>query len=100
MNSNADALSRAPVCGGEDPSETTDVQVAQVSAASEIMQQPPVELRELQLAYKEVGPMLLYMCCVDQVRDHFRLLEGVLYYVDPFRNDRTHLVLPVKFRNC
>ena len=92
VNSNVDALSRAPVGGGEVPSETTEVQVAQVSAASEVMQQPPSELRELQLACKEVGPMLLYVqegmvpesgiikCCVDRV---FQLLEGVLYYVDP-----------------
>ena len=110
VNYNADALSRAPVGGGEFPSETTEVQVAQVSAASEVMQQPAAELQELQSVCKEVGPMLLYVqegmvpedgkikCCVDWVRDHFQLLEGVLYYVDPSRNDRIRLVVPVKLR--
>ena len=57
-------------------------------AASEVMQQPPAELRELQLACKEVGPKLLYVqegtvpedgkikCCVDRVRDYLQLLKG------------------------
>ena len=57
-------------------------------AASEVMQPPPAELRELQLACKEVGPKLLYVqegtvsedgkikCCVDWVSDHLQLLKG------------------------
>ena len=60
VNSNADALSRAPVdCEFED--ESTEIQVAQVSAGVVETQQPVEELRELQRADSEVGQVLRFV---------------------------------------
>ncbi len=45
----------------------------------------------------EPGDSML-QACVSKERDRFVMLDGVLYYVDPARKDRSRLVVPVALR--
>ena len=107
VNSNTDALSRAPV-GECDPQEDgSDIQVANVVAD---LPQPVPELVQMQEADSVVGPMLRYardgevpgdsgvQRRVLAERDRFVVLDGLLFYVDPARKDRVRLVVPTVLR--
>ena len=111
VNSNANALSRAPVCDDdvtEDSAEET--QVAQVSATREEVSQPLLEVADLQRSDAELGPILLYLSVgvlpenpslqqlVAKERDRLVILDGVLHYVDPARKDRSRMAVPVMLR--
>ena len=113
VNSNADALSRAPVVGYHHlENDDEEAQIAQVSADHEVNDtpQPISEVAELQLADVEVGQVLRYVRDgVEPVdarvkryvvleKEKFVVLEGVLYFVDPARKDRIRLVVPEVLR--
>ena len=101
MNSNADALSRAPVCDDDATEDSADkTRVAQVSATREEVPQPLLEVADLQRSDAELGPILSYLLegvlpenptlqqLVAKERDRLVILDGILHYIDPARKDR------------
>ena len=113
VNSNADALSRAPVVSDNLENDDEEAQIAQVSADHEVNDtpQPISEVAELQLADVEFGQVLRYVrdgvepvdprvkrYYVVLEKEKFVVLEGVLYFVDPARKDRIKLVVPEVLR--
>ena len=106
VNFNADALSRAPVDKSHPCEEDMEVQVAQVSADAGDVSQHLAELEELQGQDSELGQIVQYVQegvmpedskvqrCVLTEKGRFVVLDGILYYVDPARKDRTRLVVP------
>ncbi len=106
VNSNADALSRAPL-SGTDSAVEEEVQVAQVMASEGHGEEQCLsDIGRLQRSDSEVSQVIRFVRDgvspeepkVDRMvraeKERFVVLDDVLYYVDPARRNQVRLVVP------